>query len=71
MAEDVRAEMVSTVFQIVASVGDHVEEGDTLVIVESMKMEIPVVAESAGTVASIDVSPGDVIQQGDLIAVIS
>jgi acetyl-CoA carboxylase biotin carboxyl carrier protein len=71
MAEDVRAEMVSTVFQIVVSQGDVVKEGDTLVILESMKMEIPVVAESDGTVASVDVKPGDVIQQGDLIAVIS
>lgn len=71
MAEDVRAEMVSTVFQIVVGEGDVVKEGDTLVILESMKMEIPVVAESDGTVSSIDVKPGDVIQQGDLIAVIS
>jgi acetyl-CoA carboxylase biotin carboxyl carrier protein len=71
MAEDVRAEMVSTVFQIVATEGDEVKEGDTLVILESMKMEIPVVSEIDGTVTSIGVKPGDVIQQGDLIAVIS
>ncbi|MFD6897311.1 biotin/lipoyl-binding carrier protein [Rhodococcus sp. NPDC060086] len=71
MAEDVRAEMVSTVFEVVVSEGDVVAEGDTLVILESMKMEIPVLAESAGTVTSVDVVIGDVIQQGDLIAVIS
>jgi len=71
MAEDVRAEMVSTVFQIVVNEGDAVKEGDTLVILESMKMEIPVVAESEGTVSVIGVKLGDVIQQGDLIAVIS
>ncbi|MFF2556264.1 biotin/lipoyl-binding carrier protein [Nocardia sp. NPDC058058] len=71
MAEEVLAEMVSTVFQIVANVGDQVKEGDTLVILESMKMEIPVVAEAEGTVASINVKPGDVIQKDDLIAVIS
>ncbi|MEV6069401.1 biotin/lipoyl-binding carrier protein [Nocardia sp. NPDC052001] len=71
MAEEVLAEMVSTVFQIVANVGDQVKEGDTLVILESMKMEIPVVAEADGTVASINVKPGDVIQKDDLIAVIS
>ncbi|QLY32940.1 biotin/lipoyl-binding carrier protein [Nocardia huaxiensis] len=71
MAEEVLAEMVSTVFQIVASVGDEVKEGDTLVILESMKMEIPVVAEAAGTVTSINVKPGDVIQKDDVIAVIS
>ncbi|MFD1813406.1 biotin/lipoyl-binding carrier protein [Rhodococcus gannanensis] len=71
MAEDVRAEMVSTVFQVVVTPGDEVKEGDTLVILESMKMEIPVIAEVDGTVASVDVAVGDVIQQGDLIAVIS
>ena len=71
MAEDVRAEMVSTVFQIVANEGDQVSEGDTLVILESMKMEIPVLAEAAGTVSSVSVKVGDVIQAGDLIAVIS
>ena len=70
MAEEVLAEMVSTVYQIVASVGDQVKEGDTLVILESMKMEIPVLAEDAGTLASLKVAEGDVIQEGDLIAVI-
>ncbi|SEL96281.1 biotin/lipoyl-binding carrier protein [Rhodococcus maanshanensis] len=71
MAEDVRAEMVSTVFQVVVTEGDEVKEGDTLVILESMKMEIPVIAEVNGRVTSVDVTVGDVIQQGDLIAVIS
>ncbi len=71
MAEDVRAEMVSTVFQIVVDEGDSVSVGDTLVVLESMKMEIPVLAESAGTVSKVDVRVGDVIQQGDLIAVVS
>lgn len=71
MAEDVRAEMVSTVFEIVVSEGDTVAHGDTLVVLESMKMEIPVLAEIAGTVTKIDVKVGDVIKQGDLIAVVS
>ncbi|AKE90662.1 MULTISPECIES: biotin/lipoyl-binding carrier protein [Rhodococcus] len=71
MAEDVRAEMVSTVFEVVVQEGDVVAEGDTLVILESMKMEIPVLAETSGTVTSLDVVVGDVVQQGDLIAVIS
>ncbi|QCQ91978.1 biotin/lipoyl-binding carrier protein [Rhodococcus sp. SGAir0479] len=70
MAEDVRAEMVSTVYQVVVSAGEEVVEGDTLVILESMKMEIPVLAEVAGKVTSVDVKVGDVIQQGDLIATI-
>jgi len=71
MAEDVRAEMVSTVFEVVVQEGDVVADGDTLVILESMKMEIPVLAETSGTVTSLDVVVGDVVQQGDLIAVIS
>lgn len=70
MAEEVRAEMVASVMEIVVSVGDDVDEGDTLVILESMKMEIPVLAETVGRIASVDVSVGDVIQAGDLIAVI-
>ena len=66
MAE-VRAEMVANVWKVVAAEGDHVDDGDTLVILESMKMEIPVLAESAGTV-TLHVAEGDVVQEGDLIA---
>jgi acetyl-CoA carboxylase biotin carboxyl carrier protein len=62
--------MVANVWKVVAAEGDTVEEGDTLVILESMKMEIPVLAEDAGTLASLKVAEGDVIQEGDLIAVI-
>ena len=67
---EVRAEMVANVWQVVASEGQSVADGDTLVILESMKMEIPVLAESAGTVTKLAVSEGDVVQEGDLIAVI-
>jgi biotin carboxyl carrier protein len=70
MAEEISAEMVANVWKVVASVGDQVAEGDTLVILESMKMEIPVLAESAGTVSRLEVNEGDVVQEGDLIAVI-
>ncbi|WP_327089655.1 biotin/lipoyl-binding carrier protein [Nonomuraea sp. NBC_01738] len=69
MAE-VRAEMVANVWKVVIAEGATVEEGDTLVILESMKMEIPVLAEDAGVVAQLKVAEGDVIQEGDLIAVI-
>jgi acetyl-CoA carboxylase biotin carboxyl carrier protein len=51
--------------------GDQIGEGDTLVLLESMKMEIPVLAEVAGTISKVSVAVGDVIQAGDLIAVIS
>jgi acetyl-CoA carboxylase biotin carboxyl carrier protein len=67
---EVRAEMVANVWKVVVNEGDEVEDGDTLVILESMKMEIPVLAEDSGTVASLKVAEGDVIQEGDLIAVI-
>jgi biotin carboxyl carrier protein len=70
MAEEIRAEMVANVWKVVASAGDEVAEGDTLVILESMKMEIPVLAESDGTVSQLAVNEGDVVQEGDLIAII-
>ena len=50
MAEDVRAEIVASVLEVVVHEGDQIGEGDTLVLLESMKMEIPVLAEVAGTV---------------------
>ncbi|MFD1936210.1 MULTISPECIES: biotin/lipoyl-binding carrier protein [Nonomuraea] len=68
MAE-VHAEMVANVWKVVVAEGDTVEEGDTLVILESMKMEIPVLAEDDGVV-TLKVAEGDVVQEGDLIAVI-
>ncbi|UGQ14356.1 biotin/lipoyl-binding carrier protein [Yinghuangia sp. ASG 101] len=71
MVEEVHAEMVANVAKIVVAEGDAVEAGATLVILESMKMEIPVLTEGAGTVAAIKVAEGDVIQEGDLIAVIA
>ena len=67
---EIRAEMVANVWKVVAAEGDTVGDGDTLVILESMKMEIPVLAEDAGTVVRLAVAEGDVIQEGDLIAVI-
>jgi acetyl-CoA carboxylase biotin carboxyl carrier protein len=70
MAEEIRAEMVANVWKVVTSAGAQVADGDTLVILESMKMEIPVLAESSGTVTQLAVNEGDVVQEGDLIAVI-
>jgi acetyl-CoA carboxylase biotin carboxyl carrier protein len=65
---EVRAEMVANVWKVLVSEGDHVDEGDTLVILESMKMEIPVLAEESGTVTKLHVAEGDVVQEDDLIA---
>jgi acetyl-CoA carboxylase biotin carboxyl carrier protein len=67
---EVRAEMVANVWKVVATEGDTIADGDTLVILESMKMEIPVLAESTGTLTKLAVAEGDVVQEGDLIAVI-
>ncbi|HVT21753.1 MAG TPA: biotin/lipoyl-binding carrier protein [Mycobacteriales bacterium] len=70
MAE-VRAEMVANVWKVLVSEGDQVADGDTLVILESMKMEIPVLAEGSGTVSQLLVAEGQVVQEGDLIAVLA
>jgi acetyl-CoA carboxylase biotin carboxyl carrier protein len=68
VANQIRAEMVANVWKVVVSQGDAVADGDTLVILESMKMEIPVLAEAAGTVTAMHVGEGDVVQEGDVIA---
>ena len=70
MPHTVAAELVGNVAQVMVSVGDSVTATDTLVILESMKMEIPVLAEVTGTVGEVAVSVGDVITEGDVIAVI-
>ncbi len=67
MPSSVRAEMVASVFTIEVQVGDLVEAGDTLVVLESMKMEIPVLAEIAGRVALIAVAVADVVNEGDIL----
>jgi biotin carboxyl carrier protein len=67
---EVRAEMVANVWKIVAAEGDQISDGDTIVVLESMKMEIPVLAEASGRLTSLSVAEGDVVQEGDLIAVI-
>jgi biotin carboxyl carrier protein len=59
--------MVASVFTIEVQAGDSVEAGDTLVVLESMKMEIPVLAEIAGRVALIAVAVGDVVNEGDIL----
>jgi acetyl-CoA carboxylase biotin carboxyl carrier protein len=70
VSDEVLAEMVANVWKVVVSTGDAVNEGDTICILESMKMEIPVEATATGTVAALNVSEGGVVQEGDVIAVI-
>jgi biotin carboxyl carrier protein len=69
MAE-IRAEITANVWQVVVDEGQMIAEGDELVILESMKMEIPVITETPGVVRELHVEPGQVVQEGDLIAVI-
>lgn len=67
MPLEVTAQLTAAVVRVVADVGDAVEQGETLLLVESMKMEIPVVAPRAGRVAAIAVGPGDLIAEGDVL----
>jgi acetyl-CoA carboxylase biotin carboxyl carrier protein len=70
MIEEIRAEIVGNVLTVNVSEGDPLAEGDTVVVLESMKMEIPVLTERAGVLRSLSVREGDVVQEHDLIAVV-
>jgi acetyl-CoA carboxylase biotin carboxyl carrier protein len=70
MAEDVKAHITGVVFQITSKVGDSLAAGDPVVVLESMKMEIPVEAPRAGTVKEIKVAEGQTVQEGDTVAVL-
>ncbi len=67
---DVEAHITGTVWKIEVAVGDKVDEGDTVVILESMKMEMPVEAEDAGTVAEILCEEGQAVNEGDALVVL-
>ncbi len=64
---DIVAEMVANVMRVAVSPGDEVSAGDPVALLESMKMEIPVLTELAGTVSAVRVSEGDVVQEGDIL----
>ena len=66
----VEAHITGTVWKIEVSVGDQVEEGDTVVILESMKMEMPVEAEDEGTVKQILVEEGQAVSEGETLVVL-
>jgi acetyl-CoA carboxylase biotin carboxyl carrier protein len=70
MAEEIKAEIVANVLNVLVHEGDSIADGDTVVLLESMKMEIPVLAETGGVVTKLAVREGDVVQEGDLIAVV-
>ena len=62
---EILAEMVANVINVTVEAGDRIEVGETVVLLESMKMEIPVLAEAGGTVVAVKVAAGDVVQEGD------
>lgn len=67
---EVRAEISGTVISILAKQGDVVAEGDTIALIEAMKMEIPVVSPATGIIIDVRCSEGEVIAENDLIAVV-
>lgn len=67
MATDVRAHITGTVWKIEVKQGDRVEKGQTLVILESMKMEMPLEAETAGSVAKIHIAEGEAVEEGQTL----
>ena len=70
MAHVIAAELVGTVLKVVVEQGQDVAAGDTIVLLESMKMEIPVLTEFAGVVKDVAVHEGDTVQEGDVLAVV-
>jgi acetyl-CoA carboxylase biotin carboxyl carrier protein len=70
MSTNVEAHITGTVWKVEVSVGDQVDDGDTLVILESMKMEMPVEAEDPGTVTEIRCEEGQSVQEGDVLVVL-
>jgi len=67
---EIRAEIAANVWQVVVEEGQMIAEGDEICILESMKMEIPVVTEVPGVVRELHVEPEQTVQEGDLIAII-
>jgi biotin carboxyl carrier protein len=67
---EIKSEITGTVWKLTSKPGDRVESGDTLVIVESMKMEIPVITEDAGTVKEILVKEKEPVAEGQVVAVL-
>jgi len=67
---NIKSEITGTVWQVKARPGDRVESGDTLIVIESMKMEIPVFTEDPGTVAEILVKEKDPVAEGQVVAIL-
>ena len=70
MTSEIRAEMVAQVHSVLVEPGAPVAAGDTVMLLESMKMEIPVIVETGGIVGEVAVVPGDVVYEGDLLVTV-
>jgi biotin carboxyl carrier protein len=67
---EAKAEVTGSVWKILAAVGSRLEAGDTIMILESMKMEIPVMAEDGGTLVALSVAEGEAVREGQVVAVL-
>ncbi len=70
MATEVEAQITGNIWKIEKAVGDSISEGDILIIMESMKMEIPVESPSGGELTELRVAEGDSVEEGDILAVV-
>lgn len=70
MTQQIASELVANVAQVHVRPGQRVEAGEEVVLLESMKMEIPMLVETGGVVTDVRVTPGDVVQEGDVLVVI-
>jgi biotin carboxyl carrier protein len=70
MAEEIKAHITGVVFQVTTKAGDRVQAGDPVIVLESMKMEIPVEAPRAGSIKEIRVQEGQTVQEGEIVAVL-
>ena len=68
---EAKAEIVANVWKLVAAPGDEVDAGDVIAVLETMKMEIPVISPVSGSVTEVRVTEGQIVQEGDVIAVIA
>jgi acetyl-CoA carboxylase biotin carboxyl carrier protein len=70
MATEIKAHITGTIWKIKAAAGDSVDEGDTLIIIESMKMEMPIEAQDPGKVLEVKCAEGQAVAEGDVLMII-
>ena len=71
MTEEIRAELAASVLSVLVTVGERVEPGAAVVLLDSMKMEIPVLCSIGGLVTDLGVAAGDSVQEGDLLVIVA